>query len=51
VKEQQVARGVPLSESYSMTIYLMLGVLLIGFIANRLVKPLPLEPSPQTKLM
>ncbi len=40
VKEQQLARGVPLAESYSFTIYLMLGVLLIGFIANRMVKSL-----------
>ncbi len=40
IKEQQLARGVALSESYSVTIYLMLLVLIIGFIANRLVKPL-----------
>lgn len=43
VKERQLAQGIPLVESYSFTIYLMLIVLSIGFIANRLVKPLPAE--------
>ncbi len=42
VKEAQVAHGVPAAQSYSFTIYLMLAVLGIGFVANRLVKPLSL---------
>lgn len=40
IKERQLAQGVPLAESYSFTLYVMLIVLLIGFIANMLVKPL-----------
>lgn len=40
IKERQLAQGVPLAESYSFTLYVMLIVLLIGFIANLLVKPL-----------
>lgn len=40
IKEQQVANGVPVADSYSFTIYVMLVVLAVGFIANYLVQPL-----------
>ncbi|MFM7818857.1 MAG: OFA family MFS transporter [Verrucomicrobiota bacterium] len=33
------ARGIPPAEAYNMTLYLMAGLLLIGFVANRLVRP------------
>lgn len=33
------ARGVPAAEAYNTTLYLMAGLLLIGFVANRLVRP------------
>ncbi len=33
------ARGIPPAEAYNTTMYLMAGLLLIGFVANRLVRP------------
>lgn len=43
IKEAQIARGVPVAESYSFTIYFMLIILSIGFVANRMVGPLNKE--------
>jgi MFS family permease len=34
IREYQISRGVPKSEAYSVTMYLMAGLLLIGFAAN-----------------
>ena len=37
--DQRVAAGVPKAEAYNDTFYLMCGVLMIGLVANLLVKP------------
>lgn len=39
IREYQISSGVPPAESYSFTMYLMAGLLVIGFICNWLVKP------------
>lgn len=38
IREQQITSGASASEAYSLTMYIMSGFLLIGFIANRLVQ-------------
>ncbi len=37
IREYQIGQGVPISQSYSFTMYLMAGLLVIGFICNLLV--------------
>jgi MFS family permease len=39
LREYRIAHGVPKAEAYSVTMYVMAGLLVIGFIANLLVKP------------
>jgi MFS family permease len=39
IREFQIDRGVPKTEAYSITMYIMVGVLLIGFIANLRLRP------------
>ncbi len=39
LREYQLARGVPAREAYSVTMLLMAGLLLVGFVANWLVRP------------
>jgi MFS family permease len=39
IREYRIAHGVPKAEAYSVTMYVMAGLLVIGFIANLLVKP------------
>jgi MFS family permease len=39
IREYRIAQGVPKAEAYSVTMYVMAGLLVIGFIANLLVKP------------
>jgi MFS family permease len=39
IREYQIAHGVAKANAYSATMYLMAGLLLIGFVANFLVKP------------
>jgi MFS family permease len=41
IREYQISRGVPKAEAYSVTMYLMAGLLLIGFVANLALKPVP----------
>ncbi len=41
IREFQIDRGVPKPEAYSVTMYLMAGLLLIGFVANLALKPVP----------
>jgi MFS family permease len=41
IREYQIERGVPKAEAYSVTMYLMAGLLLIGFVANLSLKPVP----------
>ena len=44
IREYQIAHGVAKAASYNTTMYIMAGLLIVGFIANALVKPLA-EPS------
>ena len=39
IREYQLAHGVPKAEAYSVTMYLMAGLLLVGFAANWWVSP------------
>ena len=39
IREYQISRGVPRAEAYSVTMYLMAGLLLLGFAANAALKP------------
>ena len=41
IREAQIAAGVPRQQVYDFTMYLLAGLLLLGLIANALVKPLP----------
>ena len=40
IREYQIGRGVPRAEAYGVTMYLMAGLLLVGFAANLALKPL-----------
>jgi MFS family permease len=39
IREYQIKRGVPPAESYDVTMYLMAGLLVVGFICNLAVRP------------
>ncbi len=39
IREYQIGRGVPKAEAYSVTMYLMAGLLLVGFAANVALRP------------
>jgi MFS family permease len=39
IREYQKNRGVPLADAYSTVLYVMVGLLIVGFIANALVRP------------
>ncbi len=39
IREDRIASGVPKAQAYSLTMYIMAGLLVIGLIANLLVKP------------
>jgi hypothetical protein len=41
IRQHQVDRGVPVAEAYNTTMYVLAGLLVIGFICNLLVRPLP----------
>lgn len=45
IREYQLARGVPDADSYNTTMYIMAGLLVCGFIANALVRPLDDRPA------
>ncbi|MBC7466452.1 MAG: OFA family MFS transporter [Bdellovibrio sp.] len=48
IREYQISQGVPPADSYSFTMYLMAGLLVIGFICNFMVKPVaPKYYSPE----
>ncbi len=47
IREYQIAHGVAKANAYSVTMYIMAGLLVLGFIANALVKPV--DPSHQWK--
>lgn len=39
IREYQIARGIATADAYSVTMYLMAGLLAVGFVANWLVRP------------
>lgn len=39
IRQSQIDRGIPAAEAYSITMYLMAGLLLIGLVCNLLVRP------------
>ncbi|HXD18840.1 MAG TPA: OFA family MFS transporter [Vicinamibacterales bacterium] len=41
IREAQIAAGVPRQQVYDFTMYILAGLLVVGFVANWLVKPLP----------
>jgi MFS family permease len=41
IRQHQIDRGVPPAEAYNTTMYVLAGVLVIGFVANLMVRPLP----------
>ncbi len=45
IREYQIAHGVAKADAYSVTMYLMAGLLIAGFIANAMVRPV--DPSHQ----
>ena len=38
IREYQIGNGVPKAQAYTVTMYIMVGLLLIGFVSNLLVK-------------
>jgi hypothetical protein len=40
IREAQIAAGVPRQQVYDFTMYILAGLLVLGFLANALVKPL-----------
>ena len=48
IREYQIDRGVPKAEAYSVTMYLMAGLLLVGFAANLALKPVPARTTVPT---
>jgi hypothetical protein len=43
LREYQVSRGVPVAQAYNTTMYVLAGLLVVGMIANALVKPVAPE--------
>ena len=43
IREYQISRGVPRADAYSVTMYLMAGLLIIGFACNLALKPAPVR--------
>jgi MFS family permease len=41
IREYQIERGVPAAQAYNVTMYLMAGLLVVGFVANLAVRPVP----------
>jgi hypothetical protein len=39
IREYEKNRGVPLADAYSTVLYVMVGLLIVGFIANAAVRP------------
>jgi hypothetical protein len=51
IRQRQIDAGVPPAAAYNMTMYLLAGLLVAGFIANLLVRPVSdsrLSPAPAT---
>ncbi|MFN8667236.1 MAG: hypothetical protein U0164_08515 [Gemmatimonadaceae bacterium] len=43
LRQYQLGRGVPARDAYSVTMYLMAALLVVGFVANWLVRPVGAE--------
>jgi hypothetical protein len=41
IRQGEIAAGVPRDQIYNVTLYILAGLLVLGFIANLLVRPLP----------
>jgi hypothetical protein len=41
IRQYRIDHGVPPADSYDVTMYLMAGLLVLGFIANLAVRPVP----------
>jgi MFS family permease len=41
IRQHQIDRGIPEAEAYNTTMYVLAGLLAIGFVANLMVRPLP----------
>ena len=41
IREYQIEQGVPAAQAYNVTMYLMAGLLVVGFFANLAVRPVP----------
>ncbi|WP_034383880.1 OFA family MFS transporter [Deinococcus sp. YIM 77859] len=39
LRQSQIARGVPAADAYNLTMYIMVGLLILGFLCNLLVRP------------
>jgi hypothetical protein len=39
IREYEIAHGVPKSDAYDVTMYVMAGLLVVGFIANVAMRP------------
>jgi hypothetical protein len=39
IREYQIAHGVPRADAYNVTMYVMAGLLAVGFVANLAVRP------------
>jgi MFS family permease len=48
IRQYQISRGVASAASYNTTMYIMAGLLIAGFIANALVRPLDDKPASAT---
>jgi len=44
LRRAQLDRGVPRADAYSITLYVMAGLLAVGFVCNALIRPLSVEP-------
>ena len=51
IREAQIAAGLPRQQVYDFTMYILAGLLVLGLIANTLVKPLKSRiPNPKTQI-
>jgi hypothetical protein len=41
IREYQIERGIPATQAYNVTMYLMAALLVLGFFANLAVRPVP----------
>ncbi len=49
IREYQIEHGVPRSEAYTVTMYIMAGLLIVGFLCNLMVRPLQVTPTPESE--